>query len=84
VPIHPFEPARGRVEMLTVDSTALGDNLVGDPTRRTSSVDGLRDIFTPSSTAVFAADHAAFCSRPMGAGAALARTREKALKNCGV
>jgi enterochelin esterase-like enzyme len=34
VPIHPFDPPRGRCETIVVDSRALGDNLLGDPARR--------------------------------------------------
>ena len=38
MPVHPFDPARGRVETLTIDSKALAGNLLGDPTRRTVAV----------------------------------------------
>ena len=34
MPVHPFDPPRGRVETLTVDSDALRGNLLGDPTER--------------------------------------------------
>lgn len=34
MPIHPFDPPRGRCETLIVESRALRGNLLGDPTRR--------------------------------------------------
>jgi enterochelin esterase-like enzyme len=36
--LHPFEPPRGRVETIEIDSRALRGNLLGDPTRRTVAV----------------------------------------------
>jgi enterochelin esterase-like enzyme len=38
MPVHPFEPAAGRVETLTIDSEALCGNLLCDPSRRTVAV----------------------------------------------
>jgi hypothetical protein len=38
MPVHPFRPARGRVETLTVDSEALRGNLLGDPATRCVAV----------------------------------------------
>jgi S-formylglutathione hydrolase FrmB len=35
VPIHNFDPPRGRLEQLRIDSAALRGNLVGDPSERT-------------------------------------------------
>jgi len=34
MPVHPFEPPRGRIERLTIDSRALRGNLLGDPAKR--------------------------------------------------
>jgi hypothetical protein len=34
VPLHPFEPPRGSLETLVIDSRALAGNLLGDPARR--------------------------------------------------
>lgn len=34
MPLHPFEPPRGTLETLHIDSQALAGNLLGDPTRR--------------------------------------------------
>jgi S-formylglutathione hydrolase FrmB len=38
MPVHPFEPPRGRIESLTVPSEALQGNLLGDPTTRRVAV----------------------------------------------
>jgi len=38
VPVHPFQPPRGRIETLSVDSVALRENLLGDPTTRQVAV----------------------------------------------
>jgi len=38
MPVHPFDPPRGRVETLTIDSQALRGNLLGDPTVRRVAV----------------------------------------------
>jgi hypothetical protein len=38
MPIHEFEPPRGRLESVTVDSHALRDNMLGDPSSRVVSV----------------------------------------------
>ena len=38
MPTHHFEPPRGRIETLTIDSDALRGNLLGDPTERTIAV----------------------------------------------
>ena len=38
MPIHPFEPPRGHLEQLKIDSKALRGNLLGDPTERTVAV----------------------------------------------
>lgn len=38
MPLHPFEPPRGRVERFAVESDALRDNLIGDPAVRHVSV----------------------------------------------
>jgi hypothetical protein len=38
MPIHPFEPPRGRIETFAIDSAALAGNLLGDPARRTVAV----------------------------------------------
>jgi enterochelin esterase-like enzyme len=38
MPIHPFQPIRGRVEIINVESTALKDNFLGDPSTRQVAV----------------------------------------------
>lgn len=38
MPRHPFDPPRGRLAHLTVDSKVLGENLVGDPSERECAV----------------------------------------------
>ncbi len=38
MPSHPFQPSAGRLETVTIDSTALRGNLVGDPYVRTVAV----------------------------------------------
>jgi len=38
MPVHPFEPPRGRTEVLTIESRALVGNLLGDPPRRNVAV----------------------------------------------
>jgi len=38
MPRHSFEPPRGRLESITVESRALRDNLLGDPSSRVVSV----------------------------------------------
>lgn len=38
MPVHPFEPAAGRIETIHVESKALEGNLLGDPTRRSVAV----------------------------------------------
>ena len=38
MPVHPFEPPRGRTELATIDSLALAGNRLGDPTRRAVAV----------------------------------------------
>ncbi len=38
VPRHPFDPPRGRLAHLSIDSKVLGDNLVGDPSEREVAV----------------------------------------------
>jgi S-formylglutathione hydrolase FrmB len=38
VPTHPFDPYRGRLERLRIDSAALAANLLGDPSTRTVDV----------------------------------------------
>jgi enterochelin esterase-like enzyme len=38
MPIHPFEPPRGRIETIAIESEALVGNLLGDPTRRSVAV----------------------------------------------
>ena len=38
MPTHNFEPLRGRIETLSIDSRALRGNLLGDPSVRTVSV----------------------------------------------
>ena len=38
MPVHAFEPPRGRFEQCTVDSSALAHNVLGDPTSRTVAV----------------------------------------------
>ena len=38
MPVHPFEPPRGRIETLTIDSAALRGNLLGDPAARRVAV----------------------------------------------
>jgi hypothetical protein len=38
MPTHSFEPSRGRLESMTVESRALRDNLLGDPAGRVVSV----------------------------------------------
>jgi S-formylglutathione hydrolase FrmB len=38
MPVHPFDPPRGRVETLAIDSRALVGNLLGDPVRRSVAV----------------------------------------------
>lgn len=34
MPLHPFQPPRGSLETITIESTALAGNLLGDPTSR--------------------------------------------------
>ena len=34
MPIHPFGPIRGRIESFTIESQALADNMLGDPSTR--------------------------------------------------
>lgn len=38
MPVHRFDPPRGRIETLEIDSAALRGNLLGDPARRTVAV----------------------------------------------
>ncbi len=38
MPRHAFEPPRGRVEMVSIESQAVADNLVGDPATRSVAV----------------------------------------------
>jgi hypothetical protein len=38
MPVHPFQPTRGRIETIEIDSKALAGNLLGDPTRRQVAV----------------------------------------------
>lgn len=38
MPKHPFDPPRGRIERLRIDSAALAANLLGDPSTRTVDV----------------------------------------------
>lgn len=38
MPNHPFQPLRGRVELITVQSEALADNMLGDPATRQVAV----------------------------------------------
>jgi hypothetical protein len=38
MPVHPFQPHKGRIETLTVDSKALRGNLLGDPATRQVAV----------------------------------------------
>jgi hypothetical protein len=38
MPLHQFEQPRGRIEMLAIESTALGENLFGDPPERSVAI----------------------------------------------
>jgi S-formylglutathione hydrolase FrmB len=38
MPVHAFDPPRGRTELIAIDSAALAANLLGDPARRTVAV----------------------------------------------
>ena len=38
MPTHVFDPPKGRIERLRIDSTALAANLLGDPSTRTVDV----------------------------------------------
>ena len=38
MPVHPFDPPRGQIDTLFIDSEALRGNLLGDPTRRAVAV----------------------------------------------
>jgi S-formylglutathione hydrolase FrmB len=38
MPLHPFDPPRGRIEVMTIASQALAGNLLGDPPRRDVAV----------------------------------------------
>ena len=38
MPVHPFDPASGKLATLTIESAALRGNLLGDPSRRTVAV----------------------------------------------
>lgn len=38
MPVHPFEPPKGRIESFTIDSKALRGNLLDDPTTRRVAV----------------------------------------------
>ena len=38
MPVHQFEPPSGRIETLSIESSALQGNLLGDPSRRTVAV----------------------------------------------
>ncbi|HIA02153.1 MAG TPA: enterochelin esterase, partial [Myxococcales bacterium] len=38
MPIHPFQPLRGRIEIIQIDSTAFKDNFLGDPFTRQIAV----------------------------------------------
>ena len=38
MPIHEFKPPRGRLETLAVESRALRNNMLGDPSSRVVSV----------------------------------------------
>jgi S-formylglutathione hydrolase FrmB len=38
MPVHPFDPPKGRIETFTIDSKALRGNLLGDPTTRRVAV----------------------------------------------
>ncbi len=38
MPVHPFDPPRGRIEFVTIESRALAGNLLGDPAQRRVAV----------------------------------------------
>ena len=38
MPKHPFQPLQGELRLITINSTALSNNLLGDPTERQVAV----------------------------------------------
>ena len=66
MPVHPFDPFRGRIETLTVDSDALRGNLLGDPTSRT--VDTLMRLQLPSGVDIVTADYRFGAGADLGLG----------------